>query len=180
MVVSHVPLLIFSPHSLRCSQAVRVFEFLLTSTKANDRSKVLRRVKAGLTNISNKITLNERTSAGQKARMCRVHETRTTDTLNLLKVLSVTNSRQQDLKGMRNEHGEIIIEHKFDMVNSTTMDYAPRRPSMARCALPPPLPTILPLSSLLRLPLSYNFLIRSPGQPLHPAQLPPWTTSLHL
>ena len=45
----------------------------------------------------------------------------------------------------------------------TTMDHAPRRPSMARFALPPPLPTILPLSSLPRLPLSYNFLIRSPS-----------------
>ena len=45
----------------------------------------------------------------------------------------------------------------------TTMDHAPRKPSRARSALPPPLPTILPLSTLLRLPHSYNFLIRSPS-----------------
>ena len=41
------------------------------------------------------------------------------------------------------------------------MDHAPRRPSMERFVLLPPLPTILPLSSLLRLPPSCNFLIRS-------------------
>ena len=41
------------------------------------------------------------------------------------------------------------------------MDHTPRRPSMERFVLLPPLPTILPLSSLPRLPPSCNFLIRS-------------------
>ena len=35
---------------------------------------------------------------------------------------AVKRSREQDLKGMRNEYGEIIIEHKFDMVNSTKQE----------------------------------------------------------
>ena len=35
---------------------------------------------------------------------------------------AVKRSREQDLKGMQNEYGEIIIEHKFDMVNSTKQE----------------------------------------------------------
>ena len=35
---------------------------------------------------------------------------------------AVKRSREEDLKGMRNEYGEIIVEHKFDMVNSTKQE----------------------------------------------------------